>query len=377
MITVQHNPLDDRIHYKMGRALVEAGVKVSLVHACQGGVLIGMDGEQLNEEPHQSVMVDGMTLIPVSEPEGMISKAMKKIYQGDFYKTMVEMATRTKADLFVAHEPQSITVAKRAAEATGTKYLFDAHESLHFDNPKDNYAKQKWMSDLPYFIAANNITQAELADMNPGAKHEVIYNASLFESWPAKAHDEILLVHEGSFPFNRGLKLLMEALHILKNDEQQFKLKIIGEFSRHAEKEYFEESLIKSSLEDHVTVTGWQPYLEVGELLRGCSIGLILNTFTPNNLYGGPANKLFNYINAGLCVVSVDLPETRRIVEETGSGIIMEERSPACLAQNLSALLNNKDQLMIHRQAAEKAAPDLSWNSEKKKFISFVNRVIA
>lgn len=370
MISALHSAKDDRIYYKQARSLRAAGHKVSIISGQAGPQLKDMSGNALAEGPDEL----GIEHYLVTEPHDLWNRSLKKIYRGDYYKRFFQKAIDTGADVFVAHEAQSIYIARKAAEISGGQYVFDSHESLHLNSPKAKYAIRKEYPRLSYFTAANPQTQAAITELAPNANSEVIYNASILPARPIAPQVEIIIAHEGSLPFNRGLKLMMEAFALLKDLQPDFKLRIVGDVFGE-ERSYFDEVISQHGLENNIQVTGWMPYESLGDQLSDASIGLILNTPTPNNLYAGPSNKLFNYMACNMAVVSVDLPETTRILNETGAGIILQDRSPAELSATLAKLLSDTEQLEALRSAAHEAHKRYSWEEEQKKLLAFYSRI--
>ena len=74
-------------------------------------------------------------------------------------------------------------------------------------------------------------------------------------------------------------------------------------------------------------ITGWLPYEKVSDAMRDCHAGLILFRECIENRMAGPPNKLFNYMNAGLPVLSVDFPEMRQIIMEEECGVLLNDQS--------------------------------------------------
>ncbi len=370
MVTVQHSAKDDRIYFKQAISLAKAGHRVFILSVSDDGHPKDMSGKSIKTDENE-----GISFVTLQEPHTLISKILKKSYLGPFYRRMIQAAISVRADIYVAHEPQSIMIARKAAHGVSSHYLFDAHESLYFSNWKDRWALKKEMNRLKAFTTANSLTQQALLKLNPGAVSEVIYNASILERTPEPSAKELLIVHEGSFPFNRGLELLMEALALLKNEAPLFNLKIVGSLSP-AEENYFIHMVRTHQLEGRIALTGWMPYEDLGSQLSGSAIGLILNTPTPNNLYGGPANKLFNYMAKSLMIISVDLPETSRIIKTSGIGVVLDDRSPQTLASVLEKALRDEDWRMSFRRSSAKAAEQFSWDKESQKLMTFYDRVL-
>jgi glycosyltransferase involved in cell wall biosynthesis len=69
------------------------------------------------------------------------------------------------------------------------------------------------------------------------------------------------------------------------------------------------------------------------------SLGLVpILPTTPNNAASMP-NKLFQYMAAGLPVVSTDLPHLREIVEGSGAGRCVDSSRPEALAAAMRSVL--------------------------------------
>ncbi|MGF1543115.1 MAG: glycosyltransferase [Parvularculaceae bacterium] len=73
-------------------------------------------------------------------------------------------------------------------------------------------------------------------------------------------------------------------------------------------------------------------------------------------------NKVFEYLAAGLCLVVSDLPELRRLVEDTGAGVLVKEDSAAAIAAAIDQLHTEK--LNGYRKAALAAASRYNWEAE-------------
>jgi len=376
MLAVAHSAKDDRIFFKESKALHKAGYEViNMITSSFKGEIKDMSGEILNPNGEEEIEIDGIKIIGIPEEISFTEKILKKAFAGKFYKKYIERAISLKADVYHAHEPQSYYLALEIAKRNGAKVVFDAHESWRTGSPKDMFIKGRYLRYLKYLIAANPLTVQSLKQKNPDIQSEVIYNASIINGKEYSPINEISIVHEGSFPFNRGLKLMLNALKILKERKVNFKLKIVGQF-KGKEKKFFDDFVYENSLSTYIQVTGWKKYEKLPLELEGAAIGLILNTPTPNNLYGGPANKLFNYIANNICAVSVDLPETKRIVEKENVGIILKDREPKTLASTLENLLENRELLESKRKAASIAHKKLNWEMESKKLINFYEEYI-
>jgi len=292
----------------------------------------------IHKEPglYDDIYVDGFTLAPknrylkalTSTTLGYTKEIIKKLNQRNF-----------KPDIIHCHEPASLMQATKLKKHIDCKLIYDVHEfflGYSFDRYKDplrsvfHLGKELRQIKMLFkyvdaTISVNDIIRSYNVVLNPYIKHILVSNGYIFDETDQASSNmsaKIVLVHEGSLSFNRGLKFMIECF-----DDEYFRknviLKIVGEL-RNQEKLYFEEQAkIKPWLLDSIVQTGWLDYMEVPKHLSG-SMGLILMEPAVNNLLAGPPNKLFNYISASLPVISFDVPASTRMIEMYNVGLVVE-----------------------------------------------------
>lgn len=119
------------------------------------------------------------------------------------------------------------------------------------------------------------------------------------------------------------------------------------------------------NLSDKVLFKPKMPYLELRQYTANADIGLSLDKDTNINYRFSLPNKLFDYIHAGTAVLASDLVEVKRIVEDHQVGRIAPGHDPVKLAEVLTQMLSNEEQLMQWKANAKKAAEVLTWENEE------------
>jgi glycosyltransferase involved in cell wall biosynthesis len=225
---------------------------------------------------------------------------------------------------------------------------------------------------VDYIITANQISRGYYLAINRFLQTEVIYNCpvlSIFKDAARKEKkDRIVICHEGFLWFRRGLREMIEAMKMLKKHYgDKVELTIIGDVYGE-ERKYLEKKWQEYDLHNTIRCTGWLPYKEVGEAMSQTDIGIIFSEPTMNNMLAGPPNKLFNYMRYGLAVVSVDLPETSRIIRETECGLITKGRDSASFVKALSFLIDDEGARRQMGENGRKAVRDkYSWEQMSKR----------
>ncbi len=137
-------------------------------------------------------------------------------------------------------------------------------------------------------------------------------------------------------------------------------------------------------LEKRVKEMGWEDRViftgrVTPELLRkytaAADIGVTFDkNVSPNHYYSLP-NKLFEYIHAGIPIIASNLPERKRIIEEYGVGVVLEDLSPECVGKAINDMLQDSTKMEQYRENCRKATLQLNWQEEEKVLREIYNEV--
>jgi glycosyltransferase involved in cell wall biosynthesis len=380
MIALQHRAKDDRIFYKEALSLKKNGFAVSyLLLTDEEGYIKDMSGVILNEKGENNFFLDGVKIIGIKPPSSFITSMLNKIFLGKFQKEIISSILKENANIYHAHEPISLRVAMKASKISNNKVIYDSHESWVGGTIKDQLIKKKYLKKIKYLITVNGGILENLSRKANFTCTKIIYNCSLPSLFPfikgsQKINTPIVLVHEGTLSFNRGLKNMLQALLLLRAEFPDIKLKIIGDSPR-KESAYISKFLHDNDLHRNIIKTGWVKYEDVAMNLKNCDIGLILYSPSRNNLFS-TSNKLFNYISSGLAIVSVDLPETKKIISPLNNGVFIENHEGNEIAEAISSLIKDPKLLLEKKIASQIAYQKYNWSVEEKKLIDFYKKVL-
>jgi glycosyltransferase involved in cell wall biosynthesis len=84
------------------------------------------------------------------------------------------------------------------------------------------------------------------------------------------------------------------------------------------------------------------------------------------NHYFSLPNKIFEYIHAEVPVLTSNLPERKRIVEQYQVGIVIDNFSPTIIAKEINKLIENKEIIDTYKKNCREAAQVLNWENEEK-----------
>jgi glycosyltransferase involved in cell wall biosynthesis len=109
---------------------------------------------------------------------------------------------------------------------------------------------------------------------------------------------------------------------------------------------------------------------------KTADMGMCLEKDTNLNYRYSLPNKLFNYISAGIPVISSDLQEIKKIIEQYNFGIVIPSVTPEEISKAILKLKNDPELLNKLKQNAVTASEKLNWENESKRVTAFYGNVI-
>lgn len=410
MLTSGHPALDARIFHKESISLKKAGYEVTVLAPLnKEGVFVDIGGNKIADS---ETTLNGIRIIGFrkrAQRYNMIYNILLllsslnvkefKLWKGPLADLMDKGAAQG-ADVYHCHELWSLYAGiriKKRLEREGKKprLIYDVHEfrpTQSFTFVKNRflgrilsaiiaYSEKRALKYADYAIAVNEMVRVYLLIYEPFIKTEVIDNCSSLSTFPrseAEHHKgKITICHSGTLWFNRGLKLMVEVMRVLKERYGgKVELLIVGDvFGK--EREYLENRLKEDELHDVIRRTGWLPYERVGEAISQADIGIIFTEFTPQYIFSS-GNKLFDYMRSGLPIVSVDLPEASRIISESQCGLVAKDRNVESLVGALSVLIDDEGKRCQMGENAKRAAYNqYSWEQMEKKLLRVYNDLLS
>lgn len=121
---------------------------------------------------------------------------------------------------------------------------------------------------------------------------------------------------------------------------------------------------------DRVHFLGEVDFRDLAALTPGAFAGLApFQALSASYLYSLPG-KMFEYIQAGVPVITTALPEIRKIVEGYGVGLCIAEFGAAGLADALRRMRDDTGLLARMRQGLPRAKAELCWEAEQESYLS-------
>lgn len=176
------------------------------------------------------------------------------------------------------------------------------------------------------------------------------------------------IIYQGAVNVNRGIEPLIEAMQDIENAH----LYIIGDgdiFDK------IVQQIFDLSLQNKITLMGKIPFEFLPHYTHQADLGVSLEENVGLNYKYALPNKLFDYINAGVPVLTSNLPEMEVIVSKYHVGETISTITPTAITEKINQLFGDKEKLAEYTQNCLKAKEELCWENEEQKLYAFIKDI--
>lgn len=335
-----------------------------------------LEGDLPNTETVNNVHVTRIKAWSTATKKNMVVKALT------FFSFMLKLAKRyRKADVWHCNDIEAFMFGVFAKMLRPKLILvYDAHELESHRN-----SVKKWVGKFFFFYEklfarfAHTVITVSPGIENFYRKHfkikrlVSIYNcphAKLVTSNEKLKHelnipnDQVLYLYLGGFQSGRGIEALLDIFSQL---EKKHHVVFMGSGRL--------ENTIKSYAEKHsnIHIKKAVPYQEILEWASGADYGLQSVEPTCLSYYYSLPNKMFEYIQSGLPIITNDLPDCRKIIEEHAIGYVL----PKLDLENFQLLLTklNTQDKASKSENLHQLKTIYNWESEEKKLLAIYSNI--
>ncbi|MEO8961098.1 MAG: glycosyltransferase, partial [Ginsengibacter sp.] len=286
-----------------------------------------------------------------------------------------------KADVLWSNDLDTLLPNFIMSRFKSCKLVYDSHEYFTESVTKKG-SKKVWelierilFPHLENVITVNNSIK-EVYEKHYRVSITVIRNlpyelTPTFSTKPLLPADKKILVMQGNgLNENRGAE---EAVLTMQYLPDEFMLYFIGGGTILNHLKLMTNRL---KLNNTIAFIGLLPYEEMMEYTRQCFLGLIFEKIhvSDEHRFSLP-NKFFDYIHAGIPVLSSKAVEIKSIVEEFQIGTFIESFDPKEIAKIVVDLSANEKIYNQWKQNTIVAAREFNWENEEKILIHFMNNL--
>lgn len=286
-------------------------------------------------------------------------------------------------DVFHAHNLDTLPEAFRLAARCGAKVVYDAHE-MWVEYVADRGSRlseriaalpvraywtaveRRLLPRVDAAITVNSFIADEMGHRYHCPAPLVVLNVSPApppgtEPLPV-AMPGLRVIYQGVLSAGRGLPELLEA--VARVPEVNLTIMGAGVLADSLRKRAAMPDLIgRAAVIDPVAPQRVVP------IARSAEVGVIpFQPTTLNNRWASP-NKLFEYLHAGLAIISTDLPFISQVLDETGAGLTVPPGDIEGWAAQLRGLATDPALLDRLRERSAASAARFTWDVEKQKLL--------
>lgn len=295
---------------------------------------------------------------------------------------MARAATDERADVYHAHDLDTLLAGVLAKRRTGARLVYDFHE-LFPDQWPDGARTELWrgyyqrleralIGAADAYVTVGDALARTSARTYGTPLALVLRNVPFLQAAPLSTPGpgpRVALYHGGYQPF-RGLEPLIESARHLRH--ARLVMRGVGGYGAELRR-----LAARLGVEDRVTFAPPVPMLELVRSAREAEIGVCPFPSSCLNTYYAQPNKLYEYLMAGLAVVASDLPELRAVITSRRVGALCDPRDPRAIAAAIDGLAADPHLLAEARRNALRAATEeLNWEVEQRKLLDLYARLV-
>lgn len=180
---------------------------------------------------------------------------------------------------------------------------------------------------------------------------------------------KIIILQGAGININRGAEELVESMQYLPG----YYLLIIGGGDVFGS---LQSIANKCGVNDRVKLMGKMPRAQLMSYTAAADLGVTLDKPNSTNYLYSLPNKIFDYIYAGIPVLSTNLPELHKVIEQYDIGVFTPSHKPEDIAKSISMLFENQSMYNRLKANTATAAKALNWENEKKVLVDIYSQLV-
>ena len=324
----------------------------------------------------------GVDFYDIGKPKGRIYRILNTTNK------ILKKALELDCDIYHLHDPELLRIVT-VLKKKGKKVIYDVHENLQQDILTKNWIPfiiRKLVSSISWkyekyvalklnlIITATPFIQKKFVTIN---KNTIDINnypilSELYDGqvdWSMKKNQ---ICYVGGISKVRGIIKLIASLQFVKSIEQKV-LILAGNFVEKSTKK-----IVKQMPEfNRVQEEGFLERDKVKILLKNSIVGIVNFLSAPNHDDSQP-NKIFEYMAAGIPVISSNFRLWKEIIEVNNCGICIDPSNPKKIAEAIQYFLDNKNIAQKMGKNGRCAVENkYNWDCEAHKLLNCYQKLIA
>ena len=352
MVLKQQYPPDIRVD-KEAKALSAGGHEVHLLAE-------GLPGQAAREVTNEMQIHRVRPVDQLSRSLNWIKFYVLNSFINEHWKKCMEnFVLKEKIECLHIHDLPLLGTALEVSNKYGLPVVIDLHENypecvkainvnsrnplVWFTENKRRWAirEARWVPHATKVITVSEEERERLIHQYdlPKSDVSVLMNVEDFDTFVNSKNEirvnvssNFIISYIGSISPSRGLDTAIEAMAYLTRWVPESRLRIVG--ATNDKRSVLESWVERNGVQDVVEILDWQPFEEVPRLIMESDVCLVPHHRTPNTDIALP-HKLFQYMILGKPVVGSNCPALKRVINDTGGGLVFEGGNPKDLAEKI------------------------------------------
>lgn len=315
----------------------------------------------------------GIGVLPkiIVEKKKLIIPILLDVYFKKEIKHIIRDITNKKIDVLHFHDPYGLKIYKHLSKISDIPCIYTFHGKdidLYFytKGAKHNFIKivnsinaittvSKSMKD---YLVSNGI-RSDINVISNGIDFEQINN--IIKSNPEVNYDKkYTIIFSGGQKKNKGGEILLEAIKIVKNQNDNIKLYYCG---------FVNNDFMKKYQDKDVIFTGYKPYKEYLKLLSTCDCLISLSKEEAFPL------AILEAMGFGKIILTTPVGGIPEFFIDGVNGFFVE-RDPQRIAEKIIVLMNNQNILINISKNNIQYAKKFQWNNIADQYIKAYKQII-
>jgi glycosyltransferase involved in cell wall biosynthesis len=363
-----HEHDDDRIFQRACTGLAARGNKVYFVVTHEG-----------------NAVTDGVEVIGIKRRSGIKRRILSSLEAW-------RKAKKLKADIIHFHDPDLIPWMLLSA-FTGKKIVYDVHENYASRIYREGSALRKTAAGI--YRRLENFTANRFAGivvvtesmraLFRGIKKPVLVVDNLIYlerlkniniSSIEKSLPPVIYTSGTNSPA-RNCMQAVESLPIILKKVPEVVMRFAGRYYPSGYKEALQAKAGKLGVAGRVIFDDMVPWAENFKRTASAFIGCVFYEDNINNKVTLP-NRIYEYMYCGAAVLGEDFPEVRRVINDTGCGIVVNSSDPSAIAAAAVKMLQDPEAAAeMGRRGREAVLTSYNFDSVLPELQNFYKQILS
>ena len=348
-------PFDQRV-YKEVLTLKKAGHKVEIITPHKSTKTKDIEGIKVH-----CLTKEG---IPISTAYRLIKKALQKNY-----------------DLYYCHELDPLVYSFFLRWITRKPIIWDCHEYLVPMKKELQGNLAAFLTDIAIKIAAPRVNHIVTVDNLLGRQLASLNKTTVIPNYPTLTDFPVAeripnrkipnLLYVGGLTEERGLKVMLKALKIVKS-EIEIKLTLVGGFYNKDLERWAKDYDKKNELQ--IEWIGWVNYRDLAPIFSRATLGLCLLQ-NQARYDRAIATKIFEYLLMGVPVLTSSGHLVEELIQKAECGKAVDATNVSEVAKGIINLLRNNNLEKMGDQGADFSRGKFVWEKREANLLKIIKQM--